>query len=467
MRYVHGDSRDQTSLFPASIEEYVDANHPVRVIDAFVDRLDALELGFDKAIPAETGRKPYNPKDLLKLFIYGYLNQVTSTRRLEKECCRNVEVMWLMHRLAPDFKTIADFRRDNGDAIKAACRAFVVFCKQAGLVTGKLVAIDGSKFRAAGSADQALTRKQLNRQIKGLEQRIQTYINRLERDDGDVDLDSERVQAALDYLTEEKAQLEADEAAMDAAGKNQHCRTEPEASLMRSGRNGQILGYNVQSAVDEGTGLIVAHEVTDEGTDNRLLEPMVDAVEASLDEPPEVVLADGGYSNGEQIGELQDRGVEVAVPPNRAANNKGGYQREAFVYDEVRDVYICPAGEVLNRTTRSTKSKLYLYSRSGCSRCALQSECTTADKRWVSRHFYEDALNQAKEAATPERMRRRMAVVEAPFGTLKRFMNHGRFRCWGKRAAESELSIGVLSYNLLRATNLLGVAGMLAALETG
>lgn len=465
MRYVKGDSREQTSLFPDSLESSVDASHPVRVIDAFVERLDPVELGFDKAVPAETGRKPYNPKDLLKLFVYGYLNQVTSTRRLEKECHRNIEVMWLMHRLAPDFKTIADFRRDNGAAIKATCRAFIVFCKQAGLVSGKLVAIDGSKFRAAGSRTQALSRQQLNRQIKGLEQRIQTYINRLSEDDGDVNLDHERVQAALDYLNEQQSQLRADEAAMDAAGKNQHCRTEPEAHLMRSGRDGVILGYNVQSVVDASTGLIVAHDLTDEANDTRQLEPMTESVEATLGEVPETVLADAGYSNGEQVSRLQEKGIDVSVPSNRAVNNQGGYKRSAFSYDEAQDVFICPAGEVLRRTTKSSKDKLYLYSRSGCSDCEMQPQCTKADKRWVSRHFFEEALNQADASATPQRMNRRMASVEAPFGTLKRFMTHGRFRCWGKKAAAGELSIGILSYNLLRATNMLGVAGMLAALE--
>lgn len=466
MRYVKGESRSQTTLFPQSLDEYVDENHPIRVIDAFINRLDVAELGFSKATTAETGRKPYNPKDLLKLFVYGYLNQVTSTRRLEKECHRNVEVMWLLGRLAPDFKTIADFRRENGAAIKSSCKAFIVFCKQAGLVSGQLVAIDGSKFRAAASRDQALTRKQLDRQIKGLEQRIQTYINRLNDDEAAVDLDGDRVQAALDYLQEEQAQLKADEAAMEASGREQYCRTEPEATIMRSGRDGKVLGYNAQSAVDPETGLIVAHDLVQDSADNRQLSAMVDAVEQALDDLPDEVLADAGYSNGEQIAEVQDKGIEVGVPANRATNNRGGYQREAFAYDEARDVYICPAGELLKRTTKSTKDKLYLYSRQGCNSCALQSKCTKADKRWVSRHFFEDALNKADQHATPGRMIRRMASVEAPFGTLKRFMTHGRFRCWGKKAASGELSLGVLSYNLMRATNLLGVPAMLAAIES-
>ena len=465
MRYIKGDSRDQTSLFPASLEEYIDTNHPVRVIDAFAERLDVVALGFDKAKPAVTGRMPYNPRDLLKLYIYGYLNQITSTRRLEKECQRNVEVMWLMKRLAPDFKTIADFRKDNGDAIKSTCRTFIVFCKQAGLVSGKLVAIDGSKFKAAASKDQVLTRKQLNRQIKGLEQRIQTYLNRMQDGEPDVDLDEDRVQAALDYLMGEQEQLKADETTMDEMGSDQLCRTEPEAKMMRSGRDGKVLGYNVQSAVDPESGLIVAHDLNQEGGDNRQLSPMVDEVEEALGELPDEVLADAGYSNGEQIADLQDKGVAVAVPSNRSVNNQGGYQRSAFTYDEAKDAYICPAGETLRRTTKSTKDKLYLYSRTGCSECALQSKCTKADKRWVTRHFYEDALVSSDAYATPGRMKQRSASVEAPFGTLKRFMTHGRFRCWGQKAAGSELNIGVLSYNLLRATNLIGVAGMLRLLE--
>jgi transposase len=229
-------------------------------------------LGFDKAEPRETGRKPYHPGDLLKLYVYGYLNQLRSSRRLEKECHRNLELLWLMRRLAPDFKTIADFRKDNGEAVQGACRAFIQFCQQADLLTGQLVAIDGSKFRAAASQDQVVTRKQLSEQRRGVDQQIERYLGQLDQADGQdtgIVMNTGHVQEALRRLKAEAIELHALKAAMDKAGSRQYCASEPDAKLMRSGREGMVVGYNVQSAVDTESGVVVHHEVNCDGTDNR------------------------------------------------------------------------------------------------------------------------------------------------------------------------------------------------------
>jgi transposase len=272
MRHIIGESRHQATMLPDTLDDYVDGDNPVRVIDAFVDTLNMKALGFDKAEPRETGRKPYYPGDLLKLYVYGYLNQLRSSRRLEKECHRNLELLWLMRRLAPDFKTIADFRKDNGEAVQGACRAFIQFCQQADLLTGQLVAIDGSKFRAAASQDQVVTRKQLSEQRRGVDQQIERYLGQLDQADGQdtgIVMNTGHVQEALRRLKAEAIELDALKAAMDKAGSRQYCASEPDAKLMRSGREGMVVGYNVQSAVDTESGVVVHHEVNCDGTDNR------------------------------------------------------------------------------------------------------------------------------------------------------------------------------------------------------
>ena len=469
MRHLEGTPRSQTLLLPPSVEDYIPPDHPVRVIDAFVDSLDLADMGFRKADTARTGRRPYHPGDLLKLYIYAYLNQTSSTRRLEKECHRNLEVLWLMKQLAPDFKTIADFRKNNGPAIKQVCRHVIVFCKQAGLVSGHLVAIDGSKFKAAASKDQAITRKQLEKQLSKLDQKIEHYLSQLAASEqaGDAELKQEKVAEALTYLQSHKAELQDELKSLVADGKTQTCRTEPDARLMKSGRDGMVVGYNVQNAVDGQHQLIVHHELTQAGSDNQQLEPMAEAVRDVLDNDLGTLVADAGYSNGEQIGRLLASEVEVAVPSNRAVNNQGDgkyFQKSDFTYLPEEDAYRCPAGQLLPHKTVSNKDRLHLYARSGCSQCTLQSQCTKADRRWVTRHFDEDALKRADKAATPERMIRRIATVEPPFATLKRLLNKGRLTCWGLASASSEYSLGVLSYNLMRAINVLGVKGMLARL---
>jgi transposase len=466
MRHIQGENRHQTSLLPPSLEDFVATDHPVRVIDALVDKLDLASLGFAKAVPKDTGRKPYDPGDLLKLYIYGYLNQVTTSRRLERECHRNLEVLWLLGRLAPDFKTIADFRKDNGPAIRQACRTFIQFCRQAGLLSGRLVAIDGSKFKAAASKDQTLTRKQLNRDRAKIEQRVARYLARLDeadQEDAEMDLERERVQVALHRLE----QLDRYEQAMDAGDRNEHCATEPEARLMRSGRDGMVLGYNIQSAVDGDTGLIVHHDVTQDAGDNRQLQPMAEQAKAELGSDELTVLADAGYSNGEQLAVCEAQGITATVPRRIVPNsNKAFYQKADFDYDLKRNHYRCPAGQVLRYVTDDKRRKLHLYKRSGCNQCSLQAQCAKSNNRIITRHFYEAAFerSEARLQADPSLKTQRMAIVERPFAMLKQAMALRRFVCRGMAGVRSEMAIAVTGYNLKRMTNRIGVPQMLALL---
>jgi transposase len=389
MRHIQGENRHQSSLLPPSLEDFVAADHPVRVIDALVDKLDLAALGFSKAMTKDTGRKPYDPADLLKLYVYGYINQVNTSRRLERECQRNLEVMWLLGRLAPDFKTIADFRRDNGVAIRQACRAFIQFCRQAGLLQGRLVAIDGSKFKAAASKYQALNRKQLNRDRAKVERQVADYLARLDtadKQDAETGLERDQVQAALRQLE----RLDRYEQAMDLGERDQHCDTEPDARNLRSSREGMVLGYNVQTAVEADTGLIVHHEVTQDAGDNRQLLPMAVQAKAVLGQDQLTVLADAGYSNGEQQAVLEEQGITANVPRRVVPNsNKSFYQKADFTYDPERNEYRCPAGRVLRYSGDDKRRKLHLYKRSGCKQCVLQANCTKANQRTITRHFHE------------------------------------------------------------------------------
>lgn len=463
MRHLKGESRQQSTLFPESLDDYVSADNPVRVIDAYMDSLDMQALGFTQAATKHTGRKPYDPADLLKLYTYGYLNQVRSTRRLEKECHRNVEVLWLMKRLAPDFKTLANFRQQNSKAIREACRGFIQFCREASLLDSRMIAIDGSKFRAAASMSKTYNRKQLDALQKRLNRKIDDYLHLMAKSEQSDANEKSSIHEALSQLQKRKVKLDGLSSSLDE-GASQCCETEPEAKRMRSGREGIVVGYNVQSAVDVETGLIVHHEVTTEGSDNRQLEPIATAAKSELGVDTLQVLADAGYSNGEQLERCEEQGIEPAVPVNRAVNNKGNYfQKSEFTYDSEQDQFTCPAGQLLTYQTYNRKKKHRLYARTGCNACPLQGRCTSADKRWVTRHFNEDALDRSQQKVdeNPGLMRLRSAVVERPFAQLKHNMGMRRFGCWGQSGAESEMGLAVMAYNLNRMINALGVQRML------
>jgi len=464
MGYIQGEGRQQSSLFPATLEELVPEDHLVRVIEAYVMRLDLRALGFSKAEPLKTGRPGYDPADLLKLYLYGYFQRIRSSRRLETECQRNVEVMWLLGRLTPDFKTIADFRKDNGVAFQATCRAFVQFCRQVGLISGELVAIDGSKFQAAASQRKHLSVAKLKAQQVKLEAQIARYLAELDeadRHETAETVERSAIKVALQHLESRHADNLTVQALMQAQGLDQFVLGEDEARLMRT-QQGAKVAYNVQSAVDGAHGLILHHAVTQDGNDSQQLEPMAKAAQAILEQEELTVTADAGYSNGEQLQACEDAGVTAYVAVSRSTNNKGGdtslFDRSAFTYDAAQDQYQCPAGQLLPLKQVNGLQRIYA-ARADCSACALQPQCTNAKRRYVTRHRHEAAFErmQQRMQERPDMMVRRRSIVEHPFGNLKQWiMSNGRFLLRQLHGARTEMALAINAYNLKRALNVLG-----------
>ncbi len=443
MGYVQGEGRKQGTLFPVCLEELIPDDHVSRVIDAFVDRLDMADLGFERAEAADTGRPGYDPRDLLKLYLYGYLQQIRSSRRLESECRRNIELMWLLGRLAPDHKTIAEFRRLHRDGVTAAGAELVRLARSVGLVKGEWIAIDGSKFQAVSSTRSVREREALERYLEQLEQS--------DRQD-EVVIDPSAVASALEKL---------------------HQHPEPEVGLMRT-TNGIIPAYNVQAAVDAEHALIIVQQVTDQAADNRSLQPMAEAAKAVVSGPAQTlnVIADAGYSNGEQAEACEAKGILPHVPANRSGNNQGDgtlFDRTKFTYQAESDTFLCPAGQTLARKQLSRKDRVVIYAGQPdvCGSCALKSQCTTSSRRLVTRHLHEEALQRMQQRATPEAMRLRRSTVEHPFANLKyRIFGHPRFLLRGLRGAQTEISLAVAAYNLKRMRNILGGHRLASALQT-
>jgi transposase len=443
MGFIQGEDRGQGTLFPVTLDELIPEDHVCHVIEAFVDRLDMSSLGFVRAEAAETGRPGYDPRDLLKLYLYGYLQQIRSSRRLENECRRNIEVMWLIGRLVPDYKSIAEFRRLHREAVTEAGAELVNFARSVGLVRGEWIAIDGSKFRAASSAKMVAEREALRR-----------YLDSVEAADNqeEVVIDHGAVAAALEKL-------------------RQH--PEPEARFMRMGAS-RAPAYNVQTAVDAEHAIIVVQKVTTEANDSRCLLPMAEAAQAALGMPPQLnVVADAGYSNGEQAEACEAKGILPHAPVHRAVNNTGDgtlFDRSLFIYHPDSDTFLCPAGQTLTRKQRKRKhlSVTYAAPDGTCPECPLKPRCTTSSmRRFVERHFYEDALNRMRQRTTPEAMRLRRSTVEHPFGTLKyRIFGHPRFLLRGVAGAQVEMSMATMAYNLKRMMNVLGAGFLSRALAT-
>lgn len=453
MGYVGGESRQQATLFPVALDDLVAEDHAVRVIDAFAERLDLLALGFAKAAPAATGRPPYDPADLLKLYLYGLLN-----------------------RLAPDHKTIAEFRRQNGAPFKAVCRAFVGFCAEAKLIGGQWVAIDGSKFQAVASKRAVVSRLKLEEQLKAIDADVQTYLEALDSADGMEEQahcdDRQAVREALSRLQQRRADLLSTAAILKGLEQSHHVMGEPEARLMKTGEGSAKVAYNVQTAVDAKHKLVVHHEVNNHSNDERSLLPMALGAKQALGSETLNVVADGGYSNGEHAKACEDAGITPHVPVQRAVNNKDGgiyFERSQFVYDKRSDTYRCPAGDVLRRRRASTRDRLVHYTTKACAGCRLKPQCTGARQRLVTRHFYEDALERLRERveANPAVMALRRESAEHPFANLKhRIMGNGRLLMRGIRGASAEMALAVLAYNFRRALNLLGSHSMIQRLTS-
>jgi len=470
MGYVSGQPKGQSMLFPLVLDDLVPEEHAVRVVDAFVNGLNLVQLGFTKAQPAQTGRPAYDPGDLLRLYLYGYLNRVRSSRRLERECGRNVELMWLLNRLAPDHKTIAEFRRVNAPAFKAVCRAFVRFCAEAQLIAGQWVAIDGSKFQAVASKRSAVTAAKLDEQLKSIDRQVQGYLESLDAMDqaesGVEEPKKEAVREALARLRDRRADVASTQAILKELNVSQHIVGEHEARLMKTGRGPSMVAYNVQTAVDAKHKLVVHHEVTNEAADNRSLLPMATASKQALGVETLNVAADAGYSNGEQLKGCEEAGITPYVPVQRAINNQGtgGYfDRTAFAYDPSSDTYRCPAGERLGRKTVSKEARLVQYTTTACGSCALKGQCTGTKQRWVSRHFEEEVLERTRQRLErhPEAMALRRESAEHPFANLKyAILGNARLLLRGMSGAGGEMALAVLAYNFRRALNLLGEGAM-------
>ena len=475
-RFIEGVDRSQTTLFPDRLEDWVDDDNPVQVIDVFVDELDLFELGFERVAPRGTGRPGYHPSALLKLYIYGYLNRVQSSRRLEREAGRNVEVMWLVCRLAPDHKTIADFRKDNGAAIRKVCAQFVALCRQLDLFAEACVAIDGSKFKAVNSRDRNVTRGKMKRRMKEAEKSVERYLQQLDSADRQEPsvartMKTARLTDKIAKLKEEMKRLEAVEAEMLATPDKQISLTDADArSMATSDRGSGMVGYNVQAAVDTTHHLIVAHDVINEGHDRSQLSAMSGKAKAALETDALDVVADRGYFNGEEILACDEADITVTLPKPLTSNNrvKGRFVKPDFRYVEADDVYICPAGQrlVFRYTNVEKGLTLRRYWTGACQSCAIKDRCTTGKERRITRWEHEHVVEAVERRLDehPERMRTRRNTVEHPFGTIKSWMGATHFQMRTLNKVGTEMALHVLAYNLKRVMNILGIRPLIAAM---
>jgi transposase len=472
MGHVEGESRLQRLLLAPSLDEVVGADHPVRVIDAFVDTLELGGLGFSKVVAEATGRPPYQPGDLLKLYVYGYANRVRSSRSLEREALRNIEVQWLINRLSPSFKTIADFRKDHAGAIVGVTKAFVQFCRGQSLYGAELVAIDGSKVEAAASGGKVITPRRLDKQMAAIDAKIREHLaamDEADRQEGAAETGPADVAAALAVLRQKREVVQAQAKALVEEGLSQRVLGEEDARLMKTARHGHQVAYNAQTGVDAKHGLIAAFDLVNDCNDQRQLMPMALEAKEVLESETLTVVADTGYSNGEQGHACQAAGVTAVVPRQRTVNPKNPelFTREAFAYDATSDSFTCPAGETLACVTVSQTEKKRYYSTKACAGCQLKASCTKADRRMIVRGFYEDAREAMHQRAVADRtwMKRRRELVEHPFGVMKWMLGHPRFLVRGLEKAKSELALTVLGFNLKRAVAIIGVPALLASLQ--
>ena len=476
-RFVEGEDRGQPTLLPSCLDDYVGEDNPARVVDVFVDELDLGSLGFELT-PASTGRPAYHPGTLLKLYIYGYLNRTPSSRRLEREAQRNVELMWLTGKLAPDHKTIANFRRDHGAAIQAACAHFVVLCRQIGLFTQALAAVDGSKFKAVNTRDANFTPVKLKKRIEQVAEHIASYLRDLDtadRQEGEgADARAGKLRDKIATLRAQMQALRAMEAEVAAAPDGQVSLTDPDArSMATSGRGSGIVGYNVQSVVEAEHHLIVAHDVVMTGSDRQQLAAMSEKAKAAMGVETLAMLADRGYFSGEEIVACEALGVTPYVPKPLTSGAKadGRFGKQDFVYLADQDVYRCPAGNLLRHHMTTVEKGLTLHrywDQSSCASCALKPACTPSKMRRVTRWEHEDvidAMQRRMDLAPQSPMKLRRRIVEHPFGTIKAWMGATHFLMKRLMNVKTEISLHVLAYNLKRVMQILGAGPLIAAIR--
>jgi transposase len=477
-RFVEGADRSQLSFLPECLDDWVDEDNPVRVIEAFVEALDLAALGFGGATPATTGRPAYHPAVLLKLYIYGYLNRVQSSRRLEREAGRNVELMWLLGRLVPDHKTIADFRKDNGRALRQVCVRFVAICRQMGLLAGGTVVVDGSKFKAVNNRDRNFTHAKMARRVAQIEESIARYLHQLDSADRQepseaITTKTARLKEKVSRLKQEMDRLAALDGLMRQTPDQQISLTDPDSrSMATSGRGSGVVGYNVQVVVETEHHLIVTHEVTNVGNDRAQLAPMAKAAKQTLGAERLHVIADRGYFDSDQIRECVEAGVTATLPKPQTSGAKadGRFGKQDFAYLPEQDAYRCPAGAILPYHYSNVEHGMELrryWSTAACLVCAIKRQCTPSKERritrWVHEHLVEDV--QQRLDANPELMRVRRETVEHPFGTIKARMGATHFLMKRLPNVAAEMALHVLAYNLTRVMNIIGRRGLIAAIS--
>jgi transposase len=474
MSYIKGQERNQSVLFPGTIDEYVAENNAVRAIAAFLGRLDFVKLKFVRGQAAGTGRPGYDPRLLMGLFLWGHLNGIRSSRKLERESQRNLEVIWLCENLRPDFKTIADFRKDNGAGIKGVVVEFRLWCLAAGLYGQEMVAVDGSKFKAVNSKERNFTRKRLSQLMARERAKISEYLEAVaaadETESEEPALSAAQLQEKIAGLERYLAEHEALERELEASGESQVSLTDPDAKLMKTAQGSEV-SYNVQTVVDSKHKLIVAYEVTNERNDLGQLAVMAQQAKEALQVAELTVLADGGYYEGNALKECEQAGVTTYVPQpvSREAQRRGIFEQKQFRYDQQRDLYVCPQGEELRfRSKKNERGKEFkVYKTKACAGCPLRAQCTTSKYgrklvRWGDQEVI-DRL-QARNRGRPELLKLRKTLAEHPFGTIKWGMNQGFFLLKGIRKVTTEFGLTVLSYNLKRVLNIMGVEQMISSL---
>jgi transposase len=474
--YIEGTDRSQATLFPDRLEDWIDEDSPVRVIDLFVDEIDLGEIGFLRTAPAQTGRPGYHPSVLLKLFIYGYLNRVPSSRALEREAGRNVEVMWLTGRLVPDHKTIADFRRDNGPAIRRTCAQFVELCRRIGVLKGDCVAIDGSKFKAVNNRDKNFTKGKIASRTAHLVASIERYLDEMVRIDRQEEGEARAGKIAnlaqrCERIRQEIERLMDMDQALRESSNSQISLTDPDSrSMATSARGSGFVGYNAQAAVETESHLIVAHDVINAGHDRDQLAPMALEARAALGRDDMSVIADKGYFSGREILTCHEAGITTTMPrPETSANRtKGMYVKADFAYDVAEDVYRCPAGEVLPYRYTSEERGLVVrrYWTNACQQCPHKARCTTGQQRRITRWEHEHLVDEMRDrmSRNPSLMALRRSTAEHPFGTIKAWMGATHFRMRRLKNVRTEMAFHVLAYNIKRVIALIGVRRLLAAI---
>ena len=480
MEHKTGTSRSQSLLLPERVEDYVGPNNSVRFIDAFVDRLDLAAEGFQRVKPKSTGRPGYNPADMLKLYIYGYLNRVRSSRKLEAETHRNLEVIWLMRHLRPDFKTIADFRKVNRSAFRGVFRQFVLLCRDLDLYGRELLAVDGTRIKAVNSSKNSFTKAFLKRNIDLIDKKLDHYLGTLSeadvQDDASVgrgNRSKHNIAEKIEGLNTRRERLIGHQKILEETGEGQLSVTDPDARLMDR-RTRVSVGYNIQIAVDAKHKLIAEQQVHSKVSDLGLLTQTATAAREILETETIDVVADKGYFVVEDIEACEAAGVIPYVPkPLRGAAAKGGFfLKEQFRYDALSDSYICPDGQTLPASSKKQFVREGVYeqryrSQRACTACALKTRCTSGKYRTLSRYENEAVLDRMADrlASRPDIMDQRRNTVEHPFGSIKQWMGQGAFLTRRIDNVRGEFSLTVLAYNIRRAITLVGVPALIRAAQ--